>query len=1327
MMSAVGGRKMRSYLIIICLVLLLTPAVAGAEVPAVTAITPAYGANSSTIAITNLAGANFTTGATVILTPVTVNPAHKGSISNGAGGALLSSPQGVFVSGNYAYVASSGSNALEIVDVTNPSAPIHKGNISNGAGGALLSSPQSVFVSGNYAYVASYISSALEIVDISNPAAPVHKGSLSNANLSNAQSVFVAGNYAYVASPGSNALEIVDVTNPAVPVHKGSITNPSLLNPKSVFLAGNYAYVASSGSNVLEIVDVTNPAVPVHKGSSTTIFSPSSVYVSGNYAYVTSYGSNALVIVDVTNPAIPQNIGTISNAYLNNPQSVFVAGNYAYVSSAGTSNALEIVNVTNPANPVHLGSISNGAGGALLSNPKSVFVSGNYAHVASYGSNALEIVDIGTVTATGVNVVSANKITCSVNLSNKVTGTYNVVVINPDGKFGTLLGGFTINNAPVASFYGTPLTGAAPLTVTFTDTSANNPTSWNWSFGDGTFSTTQNPAHTYSQGGVYTVSLSATSDKGTNTLARTDYIAVTSTENDGIAIFRPSSGYWYFDNYLDGVVDTSFRYGKSGDQPVKGNWQGTGRDGIAIFRPSSGYWYFDYNLSGVVDNSFRFGKSGDQPIVGNWSGTGRDGIAIFRPSSGYWYFDYNLDGVVDNSFRFGKSGDQPVKGNWQGTGRDSIAIFRPSSGYWYFDYNLDGVVDNSFRFGKSGDQPVKGNWQGTGRDSIAIFRPASGYWYFDYNLSGVVDKSFRYGKLDDQPITGDWQGTGRDGIAIFRPSSGYWYFDTFLDGVVDTSFRYGKLGDQIIAAKWISLAPTAAFTAESSAGTVPLTVQFTSQSTGTALLTYAWDFGDGNTSASQNPSHVYASVGTYSVNLTVTNAAGNSSLLRTDYITVSPAPEAPVAAFTADPLSGTAPLTVDFTSQSTGTLPRTYAWDFTNNGDNESSLQNPSHVYSTPGTYSVKLSVTNAAGSNSTIRSNYITVTAPGITLSPSSLSAVYLGVPYTQAITASGGTAPYTYINTTGALPGGLSLSSGGSLSGTPTSAGTFVFTVNATDANNFNGTRTYSLTVNSQPTITLSPSSLSAIYLGMPYTQAITASGGTAPYTYINTTGALPGGLSLSSGGSLSGTPISAGTFVFTVNATDANNFNGTRTYSLTVNSQPTITLSPSSLSAIYLGMPYTQAITASGGTAPYTYINTTGALPGGLSLSSGGSLSGTPTSAGTFVFTVNATDANNFNGTRTYSLTVNSQPTITLSPESLSAIPVDSPYTQAITASGGTAPYTYINTTGALPDGLSLSTEGLISGTPTVTGTFGFRVNATDANNFNGTRLYSLEVTT
>jgi PKD repeat protein len=169
--------------------------------------------------------------------------------------------------------------------------------------------------------------------------------------------------------------------------------------------------------------------------------------------------------------------------------------------------------------------------------------------------------------------------------------------------------------------------------------------------------------------------------------------------------------------------------------------------------------------------------------------------------------------------------------------------------------------------------------------------------------------------------------------------------------------------------------PVANFEANPLMGTVPLTVQFTDTSTGPPT-SWNWIFGDmgaGNTSSVQNPSHMYTTAGTYSVNLTVTNASGSNTLIKTDYITVTP--PAPVANFTGTPTTGPAPLTVLFTDTSTN-APMTWNWTF---GDGNSSiLQNPSHTYTVAGTYSVTLTVSNAGGSNTTLKTDYILVPVSG-------------------------------------------------------------------------------------------------------------------------------------------------------------------------------------------------------------------------------------------------------------------------------------------------------------------------------------------------------------
>jgi len=166
-------------------------------------------------------------------------------------------------------------------------------------------------------------------------------------------------------------------------------------------------------------------------------------------------------------------------------------------------------------------------------------------------------------------------------------------------------------------------------------------------------------------------------------------------------------------------------------------------------------------------------------------------------------------------------------------------------------------------------------------------------------------------------------------------------------------------------------APVAGFSGTPTSGTSPLTVAFADSSTG-AVSSYAWAFGDGGTSTLQNPAHVYAAVGTYSVSLTVTGPGGSDALTRTNYIDVTE--PAPVAGFSGVPTSGTSPLTVAFADSSTGVV-SSYAWAF---GDGATStLQSPSHVYSVAGTYSVSLTVTGPGGSDTLTRTNYIDVTEP--------------------------------------------------------------------------------------------------------------------------------------------------------------------------------------------------------------------------------------------------------------------------------------------------------------------------------------------------------------
>jgi PKD repeat protein len=223
----------------------------------------------------------------------------------------------------------------------------------------------------------------------------------------------------------------------------------------------------------------------------------------------------------------------------------------------------------------------------------------------------------------------------------------------------------------------------------------------------------------------------------------------------------------------------------------------------------------------------------------------------------------------------------------------------------------------------------------------------------------------------------------------------------------DTAPLMGKItvdgNDIIIEALPITSSPIADFTATPTSGDAPLTVNFTDTSTGN-VSSYSWDFDNDGTvdSTEQNPIYTYTAAGNYTVNLTVSNADGNDFEVKTDYIVVSePLPGAPVANFTATPTSGTAPLNVNFKDQSTGTV-SSYAWDFNNDGNVDSTEQSPSYTYGTAGSYTVNLTVTGPGGSDSEVKTGYIKVTAssPGKPVAAFSASSASGKTPLTVAFT---------------------------------------------------------------------------------------------------------------------------------------------------------------------------------------------------------------------------------------------------------------------------------------------------------------------------------------
>ncbi|HLD01259.1 MAG TPA: MerR family transcriptional regulator, partial [Patescibacteria group bacterium] len=370
---------------------------------------------------------------------------EKSTLTDGVGITNLLNPDGIFVLGKYAYVTSNADHALNIVDVSNPSAPTEEGTIVDGTGATKLAGALGVFVVGKYAYVTSNTDSALTVIDISNPTSPTEVGTIVDGTgatqLSGAAGVYVSGKYAYVVSITDDSLSVIDISNPTSPTEVGTIKDgvgaTQLDAPVELFVLGKYAYVTAQTDNALSVIDISNPAVPTEVGTikdgvgATRLAGARGVYVSGKYAYVVSSTDNALSIFDVSNPASISEIGTIVDGtgatQIAAARQVSVAGKYAYVTGQ-TDGALSVFDISTPASPVEVRTLVDGAGATQLAGAYSLYVQGNYAYVGAITDDAFTIINIsGVESSTGT---IGNLASNDINISNSLVVGNNAYISN---------------------------------------------------------------------------------------------------------------------------------------------------------------------------------------------------------------------------------------------------------------------------------------------------------------------------------------------------------------------------------------------------------------------------------------------------------------------------------------------------------------------------------------------------------------------------------------------------------------------------------------------------------------------------------------------------------------------------------------------------------------------------------------------------------------------------------------------------------------------------------------------------------------------------------
>jgi hypothetical protein len=339
----------------------------------------------------------------------------------------------------------------------------------------------------------------------------------------------------------------------------------------------------------------------------------------------------------------------------------------------------------------------------------------------------------------------------------------------------------------------------------------------------------------------------------------------------------------------------------------------------------------------------------------------------------------------------------------------------------------------------------------------------------------------------------------------------------------------------------------------------------------------------------------------------------------------------------------------------------------------------------------------------------------PVMGIATTSLPGAVMGVSYSATLQAIGGKAPYTW-SMSGAMPAGVAFNSNGIIAGTPTALGTTSFTVQVTDSSSPQLTAQLPLSITVNPVLSITTTLLPSGIIGSPYKTKLKASGGTPPVSWTIVSGALPGGLTMDAGGTISGTPTAPGVSDFTVQATDVSTTPQVvqQDFNINIGTPVPLSITTTSLPNGTVNTTYSATLQATGGIPPITWSVASGTLPPGLTLDSNfGVISGTPTTVGTSTFTVQAVDTSNPQQTAqaTLSITRTVVP-LKITTTSLPPGTTGSPYSASLHSSGGTPPVTWSVSVGSLPAGLTLnSTSGAISGTPTAAGTTNFTVTASD----------------
>jgi len=515
-------------------------------------------------------------------------------------------------------------------------------------------------------------------------------------------------------------------------------------------------------------------------------------------------------------------------------------------------------------------------------------------------------------------------------------GSYTVTLVatNPVGSQTLTRTNYVMAYKSVTTaFTGTPITGTFPLTVSFANSSANA-TGYLWNFGDGQTGTTISPTHTYTQAGVYTVSLTAANPASSQTLTRTGYITAYTPAVPDFAAAPVTGTYPLTVSFVNSSANATSYLWNFGDKGTS-----------TALSPTH-----TYTQAGVYTVSLKaINPVSSQTLT-------RTGYITAYKSVTTAFTGTPITGTFPLTVSFANSSANATGYLWDfGDGQTGTTISPTHA------YTQAGVYTVSLKAANPASSQTL-----TRTGYITAYTPA------------VPD-------FAAAPVTGTYPLTVSFVNSSVNATSYLWNFgDKGTSTAISPTHTYTQAGVYTVSLKAInpvgsqtltrtgyitvSKPITVAFAATPLTGLVPLTVTFTNSSTN--ATGYLWDFGDGQTGTTISPTHTYTQVGIYTVTMTATNPGDRQTLTRTGYITAY----VPVtAAFTAVPLTGFAPLTVTFVNSSTGAT--SYLWNFGTGAT--LTVISPTYTYNQPGVYTVTLRTAGPGGSSILTRTSLITVYEP--------------------------------------------------------------------------------------------------------------------------------------------------------------------------------------------------------------------------------------------------------------------------------------------------------------------------------------------------------------